>query len=241
MKIILCTNRKGGSGKTSICVNLAAAYAQGTRTLLVDLDPQADASAWLGVEDSGAALADAIAGRAALGPAIHTTPYGVDVAAGGEAMGYLNCNVGREALRVALESVRSRRYAKVLIDCPPALGPVVLAAWSAVADAVALVPVDGPAALRAVNRLRHAWEDANLDTTRLRVVLTRYDRRRLLDQALAAQAKALVGDALLQARVRESIVVPESAGWKRPLVVHAPRHPLTDDMRCVAREVADVV
>ena len=241
MRTILCTNRKGGSGKTAICVNLAAAYAQGTRTLLIDLDPQADASAWFGIEDSGAALADALAGRSELGPSIHATPFGVDVAAGGEALGYLKGSVARDAVRMALESVQRRRYANVLIDCPPALCPMVLAAWSASADAIGLVPVDGPAAFRAVGRLRHAWEDAGLDASRLRMVLTRYDRRRLLDQALAAEAEALLGGALLRSRIRESIVVPESAGWHRPLVVHAPRHPLTKDMRAVAREVSDVL
>ena len=240
VRAILCTSKKGGSGKTSVCVNLAAAYAQGTRTLLVDLDPQADASAWFGIEDSGEALADALAGGCGLGPAIHTTPFGVDVAAGGEALGYLNGPVSRDAVRVALDSVRSRRYANVLIDCPPSLNPLVLAAWCAAGDAVGLVPVDGPAAFRAVTRLRNAWEDAGLDPVRLRVVLTRFDRRRLLDQALANEAETLLGEAVLQSRIRESIVLAESSGWHRPLIVHAPRHPLTEDIRSVAREVSDV-
>jgi chromosome partitioning protein len=236
---ILCTNRKGGAGKTAVAVNIAAAYAQGTRTLLIDLDPQGDASAWLGIEDSGEALADALAGRTGLGPAIKATPSGVDVAAGGEALGYLS-GVGRDAVRAAVESVRVRRYRNVLIDCPPSLSPLVLAAWCVAEDVIGLVPVDGPAAFRAVTRLRNAWDDAGLDLSRLRVVLTRHDRRRLLDQALVRQAESLLGGAVLQSRIRESVVVPESAGWHRPLVLHAPRHAVAEDFRAVAREVSDV-
>jgi chromosome partitioning protein len=241
MKTLICSNRKGGSTKSTIAVNVAAAYAQGTRTLLIDLDAQGDASTWLGVEESGEALADALSGRVGLEAAIRTTPAGIDVAAGGEALGYLSNSVGPDAVRVAINSVRSRRYGYVVIDCPPALSSIVLAGWRAAPDAVVLIPVDGPAALRAVGRFRNAWLDAGLDESRLRVVLTRFDRRRLLDQALAKEAEATMPGAVLKSRVRESVIVPESAGWRRPLVIHAPLHPLTEDIRCVAREVADVV
>lgn len=82
--LVVTTNRKGGSSKTTLAVSLAAAWAQGQRTLLVDLDEQGDASVWLGVEDTGEGLADALAGRTALETAIrasrrtHPTPPGPD-------------------------------------------------------------------------------------------------------------------------------------------------------------------
>lgn len=241
MKTLIVSSRKGGVGKTTLAVNLAAAYAQGARTLIIDLDVQGDASNWLGIDESGEALAAALAGRSSLADAIRATAFGVDIAAGGEALGYGPAAVGADGLRVALNTIREGRYGYVIIDCPPALNRVVLAGWRAAPDGLVLIPVDGPPALRAVHRLRAAWQDAGLDASRLRAVLTRFDRRRLLDRALETEAHSLLPGAVLHARVRESVIVPESAGWKRPLLTHAPLHPLTQEIRCLAQEVADAL
>lgn len=237
MLTLVCTNRKGGAGKTFLAVNVAAAYAQGVPTLLVDLDPQADASAWLGIEDDGGGLAEALSGRSGLDDVIQATDWGVDVAAGGEALGYVS-SVAPDAVAVALGTTR-RRYRAVVIDCPPGLSRMVLAGWRADSDALAVVPVDGPSALRAVVRLRNAWEDAGLDASRFRLVLNRFDRRRVLDRGTETEAARALPGRLLQTRVRDSVVAGEAAAWSRPLLVHAPAHPLTEDIRRLARELAD--
>ena len=88
MLTVLSTIRKGGAGKSAIATNLAAIWAQGQPTLLIDLDTQGDASTWLDVQGTGEALGDALAGRCGLDPAIRTASSGVDVAVGGEALGY---------------------------------------------------------------------------------------------------------------------------------------------------------
>lgn len=238
MKVFLVTNRKGGSGKTALCVNLSGLYAQGARVLVLDLDPQGDASAWLGVQDSGEALADALQGRTSLETAIQPTESGIDLAPAGEAVDHVAERVSQDAVRRALASVGAGKYDTVVIDCPPALTPLVLSAYRASPEARAVVPVDGPRALAGVARLRFAWEDAGLDTSRLRVALTRFDGRRVLDRSLAEEAQSRYGDAVLQSRIRESVIVGESAGWRRPLVLHAPTHPATEDFRRLAREVA---
>jgi chromosome partitioning protein len=241
MLTLAVSNRKGGSGKTTLATNVAAAYGQTQPTLLIDLDPQADASAALGVDDdTGQALADALEGRASLDTAIRRTPWGVDVAAGGEAVSHVVDLVSPEAVRTAIASVRARRYRNVVIDCPPALSQLVLAAWRAAPDAITVLPVDNPSALRAVGRFRHAWDDAGLDPARLRLVLSRFDRRRVLDRRLAEAAREEYPELLMNARVRESVVVPEASAWQKPLIAYAPRHPLSDDIRRVAREAADV-
>lgn len=239
MLTIAVSNRKGGSCKTSLAVNVAAAYGQGQPTLLIDLDPQADASAAMGItDDTGQALADALVGRASLDAAIRATEWGVDVAPGGEAVSHVIDSVSPDAVRTAIASVRSRRYRAIVIDCPPALSRLVLAAWRAAPDAITVLPVDNPSALRAVRRFRHAWDDAGLDPSRLRVVLSRFDERRVIDRKLAEEARE-APELLLEARIRESVVVPESAAWQQPLIVYAPRHALTEDVRRVARELAD--
>ena len=239
MLTIAMSNHKGGSGKTSLAVNVAAAYGQGQPTLLIDLDPQADASAAMGInDDTGEALANALMGRVRLDAAIRTTEWGVDVAPGGEAVGRIVDSVSPDAVRTAIASVRSRRYRVIVIDCPPALSRLVLAAWRAAPDAITVLPVDNPSALRAVRRFRGAWGDAGLDPSRLRVVLTRFDERRVIDKKLAEEARE-APEILIEARIRESVVVPESAAWQKPLIAFAPRHALTEDVRRVARELAN--
>lgn len=239
MLTLAMSNHKGGSGKTSLAVNVAAAYGQGQPTLLIDLDPQADASAAMGInDDTGEALADALMGRVSLDAAIRTTEWGVDVAPGGEAVGRVIDSVSPDAVRTAIASVRSRRYRVIVIDCPPALSRLVLAAWRAAPDAITVLPVDNPSALRAVRRFRGAWGEAGLDPSRLRVVLTRFDERRVIDKKLAEEARE-APEILIEARIRESVVVPESAAWQKPLIAFAPRHALTEDVRRVARELAN--
>ena len=237
MDLVICTNRAGGSGKTSLCVNLAAIWGQERKTLVLDLDEQADASAWLGIEDTGECLADALIGRAALGPAIRTTECGVDVAPAGEALGFVAHRVQRDAVSRALATVAHLKYEVVVIDCAPSLTSLVHAAWVAAPGVRALVPIANVKALRGVARLQHAWEDAELDPEAMCIALTRHNDRRVLDRELDRQARALYGSAVLETRVRESVVMDESGAWHQPLVLHAPGHPLTGDLHRLAREV----
>jgi chromosome partitioning protein len=237
MLTVLSTIRKGGAGKSSLATNLAAIWAQGQPTLLIDLDTQGDASTWLDVQGTGEALADALAGRGGLDRAICTTGCGVDVAVGGEALGYVAETVRPDAVSRAIASVRDRGYRVVVIDCPPSLSRIVLAAWRSSPGAIPLVPVDGPGALRGVSHLGDAWEDAGLEVSRLRPVVTRQDRRRVLDRAIDEQARALF-PRVLTSVIRESVVVAESAARRQPLITYAPRHAVTEDFRRLAREVA---
>jgi len=237
MQIIIVHSRKGGTGKTSVAVNVAAALQQDRRTLLIDLDPQGDASTWLGVESTGRALADALLGKVTLGSAVQPGAGGVDVAPGGEAIDHIADTVSRDALRRSLDSLRGHPYDAAIVDCPPGLTSPVLSAYHAGGDVHALVPVDGPSGLQAVRRTAHAWDDAGLDASRLRIVLTRYDRRRVIDRAVDERARDLYGEAVLSSRIRESVVISESCAWRRPLLQHAPRHPAAADLLEVSREV----
>ena len=237
--VVTLTSMKGGSGKSALATNLAGFWAQGERVLLIDLDPMAEASAGLGFMDSGQALANALTGRSSLKDVIRRSDSGVDVAVAGEGIGHLIDSVDSDAVRRAVGSVSELRYEKVVIDCPPGLTQLTVAAWQASPNAAALVPIDGPAGLRAAGRLRAAWVEIGLDARRLRAVLTRYQSRRVLDREVARQTSALFGPQLQAIRVRESVVVRESSAWGHPLVIHAPTHPVTDDIRRLGLEVCN--
>jgi chromosome partitioning protein len=147
MRIIACVNQKGGSGKTTTAVNLAAALGEAGRSvLIVDLDPQASASTWLGIADGGRDLFEVFAeGRELRGlpretsaPRVQIVPasawlVGVEKALAGE--------VGAETLlRTRLGAFKEDEFDYVLFDCPPALGILTVNALAAAREV--LVPVE---------------------------------------------------------------------------------------------------
>ena len=145
-KIVAIVNQKGGVGKTTTCVNLAAAVAQtGNRVLLCDFDPQANATSGMGVDKTVSnGVYDVIINGVETEKAIVSTPYG-DVLPSSKALAGAGVEMidmeGRQfLLRKALEQV-AERYDYIFIDCPPSLELLTLNALCA-ADSL-LVPLQG--------------------------------------------------------------------------------------------------
>ena len=145
-KIVAIVNQKGGVGKTTTCVNLAAAVAQtGKRVLLCDFDPQANATSGMGVDKTVSnGVYDVIINGVETEKAIVSTPYG-DVLPSSKALAGAGVEMidmeGRQfLLRKALEQV-AERYDYIFIDCPPSLELLTLNALCA-ADSL-LVPLQG--------------------------------------------------------------------------------------------------
>ena len=145
-KIVAIVNQKGGVGKTTTCVNLAAAVkAAGKRVLLCDFDPQANATSGMGVDKSTSnGVYDVIMNGASTESVIVSTPYG-DVLPSSKALAGAGVEMidmeGRQfLLRKALEQV-AERYDYIFIDCPPSLELLTLNALCA-ADSL-LVPLQG--------------------------------------------------------------------------------------------------
>jgi chromosome partitioning protein len=181
--VIVCANAKGGTGKTSLSVHLAAGLAQqGHPVLLVDLDAQGNASTWLlGEIPPTAAAAEALRGHLRLedGHPVPTCP-GLHLLTGGPTIASaeiaLAAEVAGETLLRRALSRRPSRYDYVVLDCPPALGLTVVSAFVA-ADGV-IVPV--PPAFLALSGL------AQLEDTLGRVVDRLGARARLLGAVLVA-------------------------------------------------------
>lgn len=244
---IAVVNHKGGSGKTTTTVNLAAAAAEvGRSTLVIDLDPQASASAWLGIRDGDRRLLDVLHGDARLADALRDTAVaGVELAPASPWLIHADATRalggGDPPLRRALSDL-PRRWDYVLLDCPPAVGPLAAAALAAVDEV--LVPVethvlalDGLAQLlQSIERVR---ERLNPGLRLAGIVACRVDARTRHSLEIVAELRRRFGDLVYTTVIRENVRLAECPSFAVPITRYDPRSSGSADYRALARELIE--
>ncbi len=259
-RVLVVANQKGGVGKTTTTVNLAAALAQlGQRVLVVDLDPQGNASTALGVEHrrgvastydalvDGEPLADLVSPCADV-PGLFVVPATIDLA--GAEIELVSLVARENRLRTAITghplvgdaaSAGDDRYDFLFVDCPPSLGLLTLNAL--VAGREMLIPIQAEYyALEGLGQLLETVEmvKAHLNPALVvsTILVTMYDARTRLASGVAAEVREHFGEQVLRTTIPRSVRVSEAPSYGQTVMTYDPASPGALSYLEAAREMA---
>ena len=248
-RVYVIANQKGGVGKTSIAVNLCASLAHyGRRVLLVDLDPQGNATTGAGVDkgEIERSVYDVLLGECDVGAARRRVEGGFDVVGSNRDLAGAEVElIGMEKrefrLRTAIDAVRGD-YDFVVIDCPPALNMLTVNGFTA-ADAV-IIPMqceyyalEGLSDL--VGTLRKVKQNLNPAIEIEALVRTMYDPRSTLTVQVSDELKRHYGDKVFDTVIPRNIRIAEAPSFGKPVLLHDPASKGAQSHLAFARELLE--
>lgn len=249
-RIIAIANQKGGVGKSTTAVSLGAALAEvGYRVLVVDLDPQGNASTGMGIrhEHREVTSYDVIVGEAPITdaivhspvPGLHAVPSTIDLA-GAEIE--LVSQFSREGrLKRALEAVGEGLYDFIFLDCPPSLGLITVNALAAAEELIVPIQCEYYALEGLGQLLRNVslvQQNINADLRLTGIVMTMFDPRTKLSEQVVAEVQRYFEDLVYDAIIPRTVRLSEAPGYGVPITVYDPKSKGAECYRQLAREVA---
>ncbi len=247
-RIIAVANQKGGVGKTTTAVNLSAAIADhGSRVLLVDLDPQGNATTGLGINprELHTSIYDVLMKQVPIEDVIEPTmvhnlflsPATLDLA--GAEIELVSAFTRELRLRKALEPLHEE-YEFIFIDCPPSLGLLTINALSAATEV--LVPIQ--CEYYALEGLSQLYRNVDLIQTSLNqylrishVVLTMYDARTNLAEQVVADVRSFCGSTVCNTVIPRNVRLSEAPSYGQPITIFDPTSRGAISYRQLAEEI----
>ncbi|HKB85482.1 MAG TPA: AAA family ATPase [Ignavibacteriaceae bacterium] len=228
-KVIAIANQKGGVGKTTTAINLSSLLAAAEkRTLLIDIDPQANSSSGLSVSDHSPSVYEVLIGTKQVDEVVINTympfldllPSNINLV--GAEIEMVDMDDREQLLRGALRKVLDR-YDFVLIDCPPSLGLLTLNALTS-SNSV-LIPVqceyfalEGLGQL--LNTINIVKKHFNKDLTIEGVLLTMFDIRLRLSHQVAEEVKKYFGDKVFETIIHRNVRISEAPSYGKPVILY---------------------
>ncbi len=232
-KVFAFSNQKGGVGKTTTAINLATYVARlGKKTLLIDFDPQGNATSGFGIEKNqlenncyDMLMQNCLASQVIAATAIENLsiiPSNIDLAAA--EVDLVSVPSRESVLKRVISSIRNQ-YDYIFIDCPPSLGLITLNALVA-SDAV-IIPIQSEffaleGLSQLMNTIRIVKQRLNPDIYINGVILTMYDSRTTMSKQVTEEIYKYFGDKIYTVPVPRNIRLVESPSFGVPVVLHAP-------------------
>jgi chromosome partitioning protein len=248
-KVVSFSNQKGGVGKTTSCVNISAQIAnKGKKVLMIDMDPQGNATSGLGLPKAKIkkTIYDVIIGRCDIKDTIIKTkfknlsvvPATIDLA-GAELELYDLEEEAANFTKLALDSVKED-YDYIFIDCPPSLGMLTVKALS-VSDGIVIpmqcefYSLEGMSQLmNTVKKIRQLY---NPDLRIVGMLLTMYNGRLTLTGQVVAELKKYYEDILFKVPISRTVRISEAPGYGEPICYHDPYGKGSLEYAAVAKEL----
>lgn len=247
-KIVSFSNQKGGVGKTTSCVNISAQIAnKGKRVLMIDMDPQGNATSGLGLSKSKIkrTIYDVIIGQCDIKEAIITTgfknlsvvPATIDLA--GAELELYDIEEGENFAKLALDSIKDD-YDYIFIDCPPSLGMLTVKALS-ISDGIVIpmqcefYSLEGMSQLlNTVKKIKKAY---NPSLQVVGILLTMYNGRLTLTNQVVAELKKYYADKLFKVPISRTVRLSEAPSFGTPICYHDPYGKGSLEYAAVAKEL----
>ena len=247
-KIVSFSNQKGGVGKTTSCVNISAQIAnKGKKVLMIDMDPQGNATSGLGLQKSKIknTIYDVIIGRCNISEAIIKTKFKnlsvipANIALAGAEIELQELNEELKFIELGLDSIKDD-YDYIFIDCPPSLGMLTIKALS-VSDGVVIpmqcefYSLEGMSQL--LNTVKKIKSLYNPDLQLVGILLTMYNGRLTLTGQVVAELKKYYADKLFKVPISRTVRISEAPGYGEPICYHDPYGKGSLEYAAVAKEL----
>ena len=250
-KIIALTNQKGGVGKTTSSVNIAASLAVSEfKTLIIDMDPQANASTGISeiiINKSGYNIYDTLVGQIPIKEVIAKTEFKYldSVLSTNDLVGAeieLVSVIGRELeLKKALKTVK-KKYDYIIIDCPPSLGLLTLNCLTAADELIIPIQAEYYALEglgQLLNTVRLVQQHLNKKLNIAGVLITMFDARLNLSKQVLDEVKSYFGDKLFETVIHRNVRLGEAPSYGKPALLYDANSVGTQDYMKLIEEIID--